>query len=180
MGLPEDFELVFTAGVEGELYVDPAELILLFPTAPYVEVLELINYFSHEVDELLEDGEITYEAREYIKASVACALSRLYDLSGLGGGVGDAAFRLGDLSVERRSSGQGGGRSSINRANAQTWCELAAVMREELLPGRTGAGIRGVVRGDRWPNPMPARGIRPKEDTPMTIYADDCRDWGQN
>lgn len=173
MGLSEDFELIFSSGTTIELPIDPEELLLLFPDAPYVEVLELIQYYTLEVDELNDDDELTVVAVEYIKAAVACALSRLYDPSGLAGGVGDAVFRLGDLSVERRSSGQGGGRASINRTNAQTWCELAAALREELLPGRTGAMMKSVVRSSRWANPIPCRVVREKEDTPITVYQDE-------
>jgi hypothetical protein len=179
MGLSEDFELIFSSGTTIDLPVDPEELLLLFPDAPYVEILELIQYYTLEVNQLIPDqddrDELSAAIVEYIKAAVACALSRLYDPTGLAGGVGDAVFRLGDLSVERRSSGQGGGRSSVNRINAQTWCELAAVLREELIPGRTGAMMKSVVRSSKWCNPMPCREIREKEDTPLTVFQDEFR-----
>lgn len=168
MTLREDFELVFTSGTVARLYVDPSELQALFPEASYVEVLELIRMYSLEMADLLEISAtdlIPLDVQEYVKAAAACALTRLYDITGLGG-AGDVTFRLGDLSVE-------GGRSirnEINRANAGNWCELAAVLREDLLRRQTGAGMRAVVKGSNYPNPMPCRVIRHKDNAPMSVW----------
>lgn len=173
MGLSQDFELVFTSGSTARLFIDPAELTGLFPDASFMEIYELVSIYSLEAAELLDigaDDEIPSGARDYVLAAAACALSRLHDLSGIGAG-GDGAFRLGDLSVE--SARSGGAPNQMTRANASTWCELAAVLRDELVTGRTGASIRAVVKGANYPNPMPVRGIREKEDMPITVWADD-------
>jgi hypothetical protein len=173
MSLRKDFELVFSSGASGVLLIDPSELAGLFPDATYMEIYELVHRYSLEALELLKldaDDEIPSGARDYVLAAAACALTRLYDLSGIGAG-GDGAFRLGDLSVE--SARSGGAPSQMTRATASTWCELAAVLRDELITGRTGASIRAIVKGSAYPNPMPCRGIREKEDMPMTVWADD-------
>lgn len=172
MSLRQDFELVFTSGTTTVLYIDPTELAGLFPDATYMEIYELVHLFSLEAAQLLDlaaGEEVPPAARDYVLAATACSLSRLYDLSGIGSG-GDGAFRLGDLSVE--SARSGGSPSVLTRANAATWCELAAVLREELVAGRTGATIKAIVKGANYANPMPCRGIREKEDMPMTVWAD--------
>lgn len=152
--LVEDFELEFTSGAT-ILYLDPEELMDLFSDASYTEVLDWVAFYTLEVKNLLgleDDDPAPIGAREYIRAAVACALSRIYDWSG--GGVEDA-IRLGDFSVEGRTTG----RVLDTRATATTWCELAALLRAELV-GTARAGMRGVVRGDAWENPMPVRSLR--------------------
>lgn len=172
MSLRSDFELVFSSGATGRLFIDPSELTSLFPDATYMQIYELVHIYSLEAAKLLDldvTEEIPPNARDYVLAATACALSRLYDLSGIGSG-GDGAFRLGDLSVE--SARSGGSPSQMTRATASTWCELAAVLRDELVKG-TGATIRVIVKGSAYPNPIPCRVIREKEDMPMTVWADD-------
>jgi hypothetical protein len=174
MSLNEDFELVFSSGSESRLFLDVSEFTSLFPDASEMEIYELIHMYSTEMAELLDIGpgdEVPLDVQEYVKAAVACALTRLYNLSGLGGTAGmDVSFQLGDLQVSRRSSTGTNGRGSVTRATAQGWCELAAVLREELLRTRTGAGMRAIVRGSNHVNPMPSRHIRHKEDAPMTVW----------
>lgn len=173
MSLRKDFELVFSSGASGVLYIDPSEVVGMFPDASYMEIYELINLYSLEAAQLVKldaGDDVPPAVRDYVLAATACALSRLYDLSGIGSG-GDGAFRLGDLSVE--SARSGGSPGTITRATASTWCELAAVLRDEIITGRTGASIRAIVKGLAYPNPIPCRGIREKEDMPMTVWADD-------
>jgi hypothetical protein len=168
MSLREEYELIFTSGTTARLYVDPAELQILFPDAPYVEIFELVRMFSLEMKEAFNytaTSEIPLDVQEYIKAATACALTRLYDIGGTGG-PGDLTFRLGDLSVESPSQV----RNEVTRANASNWCELAAVLREELLRTSSGAGMRAIVKGSNYPNPMPCRVIRHKDNAPMSVW----------
>lgn len=156
MSLEQDFQLVFISGTTGVLYIDPSEIVSLFPDAPYEEIFEWIYYFSREVDELIDlkpGDEIPPLVYEYIRAAVACALTRIYDWSG---GGDEAAFRLGDLSVEARFNN----RDVVSRADASNWCELAAMLRSELLGTEGRMTMRGVVRGSSWSNPMPPRHLR--------------------
>lgn len=161
MSLNEDFELVFTAGATLEPYVDPEEILDLFPDASYMEAYEWVSFYTNEVQEILgldADDEVTLAMREYIRAAAACALSRIYDWST--GGGGSDVFRLGDLSVENRSNQ----RSVATRADATNWCELAAILRQELLGDTMRAGMRSVVRSSGWCNPMPDRSLRHVEN----------------
>jgi hypothetical protein len=159
MSLGADFELVFTSGVSGSVYLDPAELQVLFPEAGYVEILEFISYYSAEVDDLLENqAEITLEVQEYIKAATACALSRIFDYNG-GLGGGDGMVRLGDLQIQ----GGRGSNGAPTSGNAATWCQLAAALRSEMLRGQKRTGMRAVVRGSKYRNPMPMRHLRNAE-----------------
>lgn len=157
MSLNEDFELVFTSGTSDTLYVDPAEILELFPDASYIEAYEWVAFYSDEVRGLLDlnvGDEITLAMREYVRAAAACALSRVFDWST--GGGGSDAFSLGDLRVENRSNQ----RKVETRADATNWCELAGILRAELLGTEGRALMRSVVRSDAWVNPMPDRSLR--------------------
>jgi hypothetical protein len=154
--LGEDFVFVFSAGFD-PLYVDPEELFGVYPEATGVEIAEQIYIASLEVKDFLErppQMELTALAIDYVKASAACALSRTYDPVSAGGGA--LLVSLGDLQV------QTGGKSSslrdLNRGNAGTWCELAALLRKELMRSKT--GMRATQRGSVYPNPIPIRRIR--------------------
>lgn len=181
MSLREDYELVFSSGTAERLFVDPAELHILFPDVSYMEVFELVRFYSLESKAELDlhnsaDGtpyEIPVIAQEYVKAAVACALTRLYDFNGMGGGNvgGNNSFRLGDLQVD---SNRGNMPSVISRGTAATWCELAAALREEMLRLKPGAGLKSVVRGSRRLNPMPSRFIRTKDYAPTSLWNDEC------
>ena len=156
-----DFELVFTSGTTLSPFIDPADMLELFPDASYMEAYEWVTFYSNEVRELLDldaDDEITLAMREYVRAAAACALSRIFDWST--GGGGSDAFSLGDLRVENRSNQ----RSVENRADATNWCELAGILRAELLDTEGRAAMRSVVRSDAWVNPMPDRSLRHVEN----------------
>jgi hypothetical protein len=163
-----DYELVFTSGTEARLFIDPIEVIDLFPEAPAVDVFELVRFYSVEMEDIFHfapEDPIPPDIQEYVKAATACALMRVYNFGG-GGGAGDVSFRLGDLQVDNNRSNT----APVNRLNAGNWCELAAALREEILRTGPGAGLRAVVKGSNFPNPMPCRIIRPKEHMPTTIW----------
>lgn len=149
--LLNDIELNFIAELP-TILVDPEELMAFYPDASKVEVAEMIYRYSEEVYSMLgRDADIPLVAYEYVKAATLCALSRIYDYTF----SGDASsLSLGDLKISNQSFP----RQQINRANAASWCELAAVLREELLRGE--ANIKSVTKGTRYTNPMPKRGLR--------------------
>lgn len=147
--LGEDYIITFVSGAE-PLYADPDEMKVFFPEAEDTEILEYIFRYSEQVKKLTKDSkELPFVAYEYVRAATLCALSRVYEIA-----AGDeSSISLGDLSVTKRSYP----RSTINRANASDWCELAVVLYQELV--RVHTGMRAVVRGARYPNPMPDRTI---------------------
>lgn len=157
--LVESQELVFMADIT-PLYADPDEFFSYYGEANRVEVVEFIHRFSLEVDRItggaLEPPAIAYE---YVRAATLCSLSRIYEY-----GTGNQeSITLGDLVV----SSQSYPRQKVNRTNASTWCELAAVLRTEML--RAFAGMKSVVKGSAYCNPMPERKLRspyhkPKRD----------------
>jgi len=130
-------EIVVFCGELSPLYLDPDVLIPFFPDASRIEIGEIINNYSIEVKKLLklsddEDGtNIPFIATEYIQAATACELSRTYEF----GGDDEYSIRLGDLSVTNRSVP----RSNLSRDNATTWCQIATVMRKEMISGKVGS-----------------------------------------
>lgn len=138
------------------MYLDPDEVTEVYPDASAFELAEFIFIASTEVKDLLElsdDEDPPNIALDYIRASVLCSLSRIYDSSH---GFGDMVT-LGDLSID----GKRFVRDFPTRANAGSWCELAALLRNEMLRAEgKGPGIRAIVKGEAFPNPMPIRSLR--------------------
>jgi hypothetical protein len=118
------------------LYLSPEEILPLFPEASLIEIGELIHFHSLEVESIYgikstyEAGKLAYAAIEYIKAAVACDLSRMYNY----GGDDDVSVTLADLTVTARNFP----RSITSRGNAVTWCQIAASLRQEMLAMKTG------------------------------------------
>lgn len=149
--LGTDFELIFASSLT-PLYLDPEELAIFFPDAPLVDIAEQIHYASLTAMPYLVNGEVTPLILEYVQAMAACALSRNYDPTGnmgMGGGQEDSVT-LGDLMVKSGSGAASRGGAAINRGNAATWCELAMVLRKELM--RSKAGMRATQKAQRWPS----------------------------
>lgn len=131
------------------LFVDPEEILVYFPDASLLEAGELIHHYSLEVKQLFnltsEDGSgLSFNVTEYIKAATCCELSRTYGF----GGDDELALQLGDLSITNRSMP----RTSVNRGNATTWCQIAAALRKEIVATRV--SMRGVV-----PKNLPSKDI---------------------
>lgn len=137
--LREDETITFAADVE-PLYLDPDQLAPYFPDAAPLEIGEFIHNYSEEIKGIFkfldtEDGSnIPFVALEYIRAATCCELTRVYG----NGGDDELSVRLGDLSITNRSLP----RVSLSRANATTWCQIAAMLRKEMLT--TKVGIRAV------------------------------------
>lgn len=152
--LLEPQELLFATDAP-PLYVDPDELLVHYPDAGSVEIMELINRYSSEVALLFKGktlpADLPFVAFEYIRAAALCGLSKVYDY----GMHGDEnSLTLGDLAI----SSQTYPRKTITRANAVNWCELAAALRTEMM--RTKALMKGVRRGSAHKNPMPERDFK--------------------
>jgi hypothetical protein len=148
--LREDEVIVFAPGLS-PLYLDPEELLPIFPDATLLEIGEIVHRYSHEINQLYGITQLpgteedplaiisnvttaTYSVLEYIRASVACELSRTYGF----GGDDELSLQLGDLQISNKNVP----RATVTRANATTWCQIAAALRKEILTKRV--GLRGV------------------------------------
>lgn len=133
--LREDEIISFAADIE-PLYLDPEQLLPYFPEASLLEIGEFIHNYSFEVKNIFkllddEDGSnIPFVAFEYMRAAACCDLTRVYG----SGGDDELSIRLGDLSVTNKNLP----RTTLSRANATTWCQIAAMLRKEMLTAKVG------------------------------------------
>lgn len=124
-------ETITFAGDITPLYLDPDEIMSIFPDATPLEVAEIINKYSNEILYLYEStgsvpgSEVNFKTLEYIRAATACELSRTYGF----GGDDEMSLTLGDFSITNKSIP----RAAVNRDNATTWCQLATMLRKEIL-----------------------------------------------
>ena len=173
--LREDEIIAFAPDVE-PLYVDPEELVPYFPDAPLLEIGEFVHIYSQEIKDMFglldsEDGSnITFTMLEYIKAATACELSRVYG----GGGDDELSVRLGDLSITNRNLP----RTTLSRANATTWCQIAATLRKEILAQKV--GIRAVQPKGLPTMPTISSGRAVDPYTGSTVYLSDKDIYGPN
>jgi hypothetical protein len=160
--LIEDEILEVSSGVD-PLYSNPENLSKMFPEASLIEISEYMNFASLEVLEILDTNstdttfaDLPFVAIEYVEASAACQLSKIYEDGG-----NEMSVRLGDLSVSNPNAG--GASRYINRGNANSPCQMAAALRKELLQESTkfgpNRGPKAFRRSDRHANPMPDRTI---------------------
>ena len=145
--LREDEVISFAADIS-PLYVDPDEILLIFPDSSRLEIAEVIHGYSHEVNSLFSITADTidpmavmnsygippFSVYQYIRASTACELTRIYGY----GGDDELSVELADLKITNRNTP----RDNITRSNATTWCQVAAALRKEIVNKRV--GIRGV------------------------------------
>lgn len=171
-------ENIYFAPEVSPLYLDPEELLPIFPDASLLEIGELIHNYSHEVNQMYgitnlpgtEEDPLafiqdvtasTYAVIDYIRASVACELSRTYGF----GSDDELSVQLGDLRIGNKNIP----RTDVNRSNATTWCQIAAALRKEILSKRV--GMRGVQ-----PKGLPGVRIEPTTVDPITgtaVYLSD-------
>jgi hypothetical protein len=153
------------------LYIDPESIRSYFPDATLLEIGELIHGFSHEVNSIFgikdpnldpvslieEDAENPvdifskqnanpYTVFEYVQASVLCRLTKIYGF----GGDDELSLELADFKVTNRNTP----RSNITRANATTWCQIAAALRKEIIAKKV--GLKSVL-----PKGLPIKSIIP-------------------
>lgn len=133
--LREDEIICFAADIE-PLYLDPEQLLPYFPDASLLEIGEFIHNYSIEIKNIFklletEDGtKIPFIAFEYIRSATCCELTRVHG----NGGDDETVVTLGDLSIAKRNSP----RNTLSRANAITWCQIAAMLRKEMLTLKVG------------------------------------------
>jgi hypothetical protein len=179
--LREDEVITFAADID-PLYVDPEEVLLIFPDSSRLEVAEIIHGYSHEVNSIfgikldtpnpmsvIEGyGVSSFSIYQYIKASTACELTRIYGY----GGDDELSVELADLKITNRNTP----RSNITRSNATTWCQIAAALRKEIVNKRV--GIRGVQpKGlPRFKGYSPSGSLDP--ETGALIYINDTNTYG--
>ena len=84
-----------------------------------------------------------------------CALSGQYSDAG----AEALSVQLGDLQV----SGLPRSRGALTRGNATYFCELASVLRKEMLASAV-VGFMTVVKGSIYYNPIPERKLRSQEE----------------
>ncbi len=148
-------------GAVSPLYVDPEEVLKYYPEGDIVEVTEWVHWYSKELKNLLEladDATLTTLQHDFIIASAMCALSRIYGINGiLGGSSNSDSFTLGDLQVKNQTS-SGISRSGSNKYDPTTWCEYAAILREELT--RSNSTPVSFVKAGSWYSPIPVRALR--------------------
>lgn len=165
------------------LYLDPEEIQRIFPEATQLEIAELIHAFSHEINSIFgidleaeidpliiikQSGSSEFAVADYVKASTACELSRTYGY----GGDDELSVQLADLTITNKSIP----RTNVTRANATSWCQIAAALRKELLAKRV--SVRGIL-----PKGLPVRTVAPSGASldPLTgalIYINDTNVYG--
>lgn len=145
------------------IYLNPELVLNYYSDADLTEVTELIHWYSLEIKSLLnvrEIKEVTQLMQDFILASVLCDLSKIYTYNGgLSGFSSSDSFTLGDLQV-KTSSGVGGpaGGMGFNRGTVTSWCELAALLRQELTSSNN--NLKAIVKGSNFHNPIPVRALR--------------------
>ena len=133
--LREDEIIAIEADIE-PLYLDPEQLLPYFPDASLLEIGEFVHNYSIEIKNIFklletEDGtNIPFTAFEYVRAATCCELTRVYG----NGGDDELSVRLGDLSITNKNLP----RNTLSRANATTWCQIAAMLRKEMLTSKVG------------------------------------------
>lgn len=134
--LRADETITFAPDVE-PLYLNPEEILNFYPDATLLEIGEIIHYYSIEVKQInsyldtVTGADVPFNALEYIKAATSCELSRTY---AHGSPDDEMSVQLGDLTVVHKPIS----RTQIDRSSATTWCQLAAVIRREMLTHKTG------------------------------------------
>lgn len=173
--LQQDETLTFAPDV-APLYIDPELLLPYFPDASLIEIGEFVHMYSLEVKEIYnlldtDDGStLSFTALEYIKAATACELTRVYG----NGGDDELSVRLGDLSITNRSLP----RTSLSRSNATTWCQIATILRKEMLAAKV--GMRAVQPKGLPTMPTIESGRAVDPYTGSTVYLSDNDIYGPN
>lgn len=151
------------------LYLDPEELLSIFPDASLIEIGEMIYHYSLEIKEIYGLGDdvdgstLPFTILEYIKAAAACELSRTYGF----GGDDELSLKLGDLEITNRSAP----RQVATRSNATTWCQIAASLRREVLAKRV--SIKGVMPKGYPATKIKTSGKRVDPQTGKLVYLSD-------
>lgn len=143
------------------LYLDPEIVLRYFPEGDLIEITELIHWHSKSALQLLGSNVyIDTTIQQYILAAVLCDLSKIYLYGGgLDGFSNSGSFTLGDLRVDSGSqtSFRGGG-SSVWGSGIDNWCDLAALVKDELTWSRT--GLKAANKGSNYASKIPNRELK--------------------
>lgn len=147
------------------MLLDPEEFLITWPDASLFQISELVYQYSQEVFNILKDWPqdtlatlmtdniVTQTALDFVEAAVNCALSRTYDITQ---GADISQITLGDLTIATTRSLK----DNPSRATATTWCELAGVIRNELYQLSKRSGMKAMLKGSKYCNPIPMRRIQ--------------------
>lgn len=155
--------LVTFLGQLTPIYVDPEYVLQYYISGDIVEITEIIHRKSLELESKIGKTnltEISSIQHDFVFAATMCELSRLYGVvnGGLSGFSSLESFQLGDLKVDK---GSGGGRiasGSYDLGNAGSWCEVAALLKDQLLTA--GGNYRPVVPGSYYSGVIPTRELK--------------------
>ncbi len=140
------------------LYLDPERILDFWPDADLVEVTTIIYRLSGTLDTWFGPGAylITPDMDSWLLAATMCELVTRYMMDGGLNGFNDpGGFTLGDLQVQASQANSGAG---FDDGLPSTWCEMALMFKNALLFTRT--GIKAVMRGSNYCNPIPSRRLR--------------------
>ena len=171
--LRADETILFAPDLE-PLYLDPEELVSIFPDASLIEIGEMIHHYSLEIKEIytlnddIDGSTLPFTILEYIKAASACELSRTYGF----GGDDELSLKLADLEITNRSAP----RQVATRSNATTWCQIAASLRREVLARKV--SIKGVMPKGFPGTKLRTSGRRIDSQTGKLVYLSDIDLYG--
>lgn len=149
-------------GVLTPTYADPEYVLQFYPDGDLTEITEIIHRKSLELENKVgctNINPLTSLQHDFVVAATLCELSRIYGLTGGGltGFSGADSFKLGDLEVSKGTN-VGTGKNNYDVGNADTWCELAAALKNQL--NSTTGKLRPVVPGASFETPIPIRSLR--------------------
>jgi len=141
------------------LYIDPSIILTYFPDGDIVEITEIVYRLSLQLQLWFgENLELTPLMEQFLIAATLCELTKIYPFGGSLDGFGNAnSFTLGDLQVDK-GTGASNKLRDLYTGNAANWCELAALLKNQLM--QTKVSGKPYVRGSNFCNPIPNRRIR--------------------
>lgn len=160
LGSTEEYQFL---GALTPLYLDPEKILTYYIPENrqngLVEITEIIYRLSLQLEDWFGASfTLTPLMEDYLTAATLCELTKIYTFNGGMDGFADvSSFKLGDLEVTG-SAGTTANAKAPNRGNVATWCELANLLREELITVR--GAPKTYVRGSAYDNPMPTRELK--------------------
>lgn len=150
-------------GILEPMYVDPEDILAFYPDGDLVEIAQIINKKSWELESKVGCSpirSITALQYDFVVAATMCELSRKYGSSnnGFNGFSGADSFQLGDLSVDSGGSSSRLASGKYDFGNADSWCELASSLKMQLNSVKD--TFRPVVAGSAFDSPVIVRDLK--------------------